>query len=134
VTNFDAKNLAKPESNQKAGDARYKCQQIIRSADALHPLKELPSIENTDAVKEHDEARQTDWPDDLSFRSKGAQREPNEEHGPYAKRKASYTDLANKVTETDRKEGGEDWLGPDDLAGQIDHDRISQNKGLGKLG
>src|SRR5262249_39422996 len=45
-------------------------------------------------------------------------------------RKASDTDLTHQVAKTDRKEGGEDWLGPDDLAGHIDHDRISPNKDL----
>src|SRR5262249_36959668 len=105
-------------------------QQIVSSADTFHPLEELSSVKDADAVKEHDEARQTDWPNDLGLRREGAERESNEEHGSHAERKASNTDLADQVAKTDRKEGGEDGLGPDDLAGQIDHDRISRNTGL----
>src|SRR5262245_39483744 len=128
VTNFDTENLAETEGDQKACDARHKRQQIVGSADALHSLKKLSSIKDADPVKEHDEARQTDWPDDLGLRREGAEREPDEEHGSHAERKASDTDLADQVAKTDRKEGCEDWLGPDDLAGQSDHDKISRNK------
>src|SRR5262249_38132645 len=68
------------------------------------------------------------WPDNLGLRREGAERESDKENSSHAERKTSDTDLADEVAKTDRKEGGENWLGPDDLAGHSDHDKVPRNK------
>src|SRR5262245_61010376 len=98
MTNLDSKQMTKPKRDKETRDTAYQRKQIVRSADALHSLEELAPVEDTDAVKEHDQAGQADRPDDLRLRSKCAEGQTDEQHRPYAERKPADIDLANEVT------------------------------------
>src|SRR5262245_14032272 len=126
MTDLDPVEVTETQRDEKARDARDQCQQIVSSADALHPLEELPSIQDTDAVKEHDQAGQPDGAHDLCLGGKCAEGEPNEQHGSNAERKSADADLTDQITQPDGQKCGEDWLRSNDLAGQIDHDRTPQ--------
>ena len=56
-------------------------------------------------------------------------RQADEQNGSDAERKSADTDLADQVAETDGKKRRQNRLGPDDVAGKIDHDSISWNEG-----
>src|SRR5262245_2029877 len=125
MTNLDSSQMTKAKRDKKACDARHQRQQVVGSADTFHSLEELPSIEDADAVKEHDQSGQTDRPDDLCLGSKCAESQPDEQHGADPKRKSTDADLTDQVTQPDGQKRGEDWLRLDDPAGQVDHDRNS---------
>jgi hypothetical protein len=59
---------------------------------------------------------------------KGAEREANKKHGADAERKAADADLADEVAETDGEKRGQDRLGTDDVASQVNHKNSSGTK------
>ena len=105
-----------PSATSKASADRDKCQEIVFAAGrAGHAFEKLPAVENADAVKEHDQADQADRARDLRLRRKGAEREPDEQHGADAERKSADIDLADEIAEPDREKRCEDRLRPDDV-------------------
>jgi hypothetical protein len=119
MADLDAKGLTQAKRYKEAGDAADQGQQVVLTANAAHPLEELPSVKNSDAVKEHDQAGQANGPGNLRLRRKCAEREADEQNGANTKRESTDVDLPNQVTDADRKECGEDWLSADDLTGKI---------------
>src|SRR6185437_15081608 len=95
--------------------------------------EKLPAIQNSDRVKEHDQTGQPNRSDDLSLRSKGAECQAHEQNSSDAERKPEDVDLTNQVTQADGKEQRENRLGPDNVAGQVNHDEISPGLDMRKL-
>ena len=90
-----------------------------------HSFEELPSVEDADAVEKHDQAGQADRSGDLCLRRECADGEADEQDGADAKRKAADVDLADQVTDADGEKRRKNRLGPDDVAGKIEHDNVS---------
>ena len=114
MANFDAIELTKAKRYEQPGNTANKGNQVIfASCRARHALEELPAIQDSDPVKEHDQASQADGSDNLCLRSKCANSKPNEQDSPDAQRESAEVDLPDKVTEPDGEEGREDGLGAD---------------------
>ena len=105
------------------GDER---QQIVFAAGgAGHAFKELPPIEDADAVEEHDQAGKADRPGDLRLRREGADGEADEQDGADAERKAADVDLADQVADADGEKHRKDRLRADDFAREVEHGNVS---------
>ncbi len=123
MAELDAEGLAKPESDQKPGHAGNERQEIVPAARrAGHSFKELPSVEDSDAVEEHDQAGQADRPGDRGLRRKRPDGEADEQDGADTEREAAKVDLADQIADADREEDRKDRLRPDDVTGKIEHD------------
>ena len=100
-------------------------QQIVLAAGrAGHSFEELPSVEDSDAVKEHDQAGKADRPGDLRLRGERADGEADEQDGSDTERESAKIDLADQIADADGEEYCKDRLRPDDFAGKIEHDDI----------
>ena len=93
-------------------------------AEPDHSFEELASVENADAVEEHDQAGEADWPDDVCLRCKCADREADEQHRADAQREAEDINLADQVADADGEKDRKDRLGADDVLGEFNHGRI----------
>ena len=114
-----------PSATNKPGDARDQRQQVILATRGSgHSFKELSSIENADAVEEHDQPGEADRSGNLRLRSECANREADEKDSPDPKRKPADTDLADEVAETNGEKRREDRLVANDFAGDIQHGKI----------
>ena len=123
------KTCPSPSATSEAGDDRDQRQQIVFAArGAGHALEELPSVEDADAVEEHDQSGEADRSDDLRLRREGADGEADEQHGSDAEREAAEIDLADQVAEADGEKDRKDRLRPDDVAGEIEHGNVSGSK------
>ncbi len=115
-----------PSATTRAGADCDEGQKIVFApVRARHAFEELPSVQDADAVQEHDKADERYRPRDLRFRHQPADRETDEQNGPDAERKAEDVDLSDQIAEADREEYREDRLGSDDVAGKVQHGKIS---------
>ena len=125
MPDLDAESVAEPQCNQKPGGARDQRQHVILSTRCSgHPFKELSSIENADAVEEHDQPGKADRSGNLRLWSECANREADEKDSPDPKRKPADTDLADEVAETNGEKRREHRLVANDFAGDIQHGKI----------
>ena len=125
VPDLDAKSLAESQRDQKSGDACHKRQQIVFSALCSgHPIEELSSVKDADAIEEHDQSGETDRSGDLRLRGKCADRQPDEQDSADPERKPEYVDLADEKADADGEKGGKDGLGANDLTSDIQHGEI----------
>ena len=112
----------KPSRIPPPGDTSEKREKIVfASGGTEHALEKLPSVQNADAVEEHDEAGDADRSGDLRLWRKRANREPDEKYSAHAQREAADVDLADQVTDADGEKQGEDLLRSEDLASNIQH-------------
>ena len=117
------KMCPRPQCDSQARQTADKREKVVLLPGADHSLEELTAVKNADSVKEHDQARQADRPDDLGFGCECADGEADEKNGADAKREAEDVDLANQVTHADRQEGRQDGLASDDVASKVQHVR-----------
>src|SRR4029079_2886392 len=108
----------------EAGNTANQGQKVVLATDPSHSLEKLSPVENADAVEEHDQAGQSDGPDDLCLRTERAEREPYEQDCADTEREPTDIDLPDQVTNADRQKRSEDWLGTDDVAGKVYHGNL----------
>ena len=90
VADLDTESLAKPQRNHKSSDYCDEREQIVFDAcRACHSFEELPSVQDPDAVQEHDQPGQADRSGDLRLGGEGADRQPDEQDGSDAEREAA---------------------------------------------
>src|ERR1700752_2598271 len=121
MPDLHAVDLSEPERNAEAGKARDQGQQIVFLTYTENALKELLAVENSDSVKEHDQAREADGTRNLGFRCEGADSEADKEHGADAKGEAENVDLADQVADADGEKRRQDRLAAEDIARKIQH-------------
>ncbi len=122
VADLDAEGLAKAERDEQRGEHRDQRQQIVFSAfGAEHAFEELPAVQDSNPVQEHDQPDQADRADDLRLRRKGADGQADEQDSADPERKTAQIDLADEVAEADGEENCENRLGADDFTSHIEH-------------
>jgi hypothetical protein len=123
MPNFDSENVTQTDCHEKTCNNGYQCQQVVFAArGAGHALKELPSVQDPNAVEKHDETGQADWPDNLRFRSESTDGKTDEQHSANAKRKSSAKiDLADQVADSNCEKNRKYGLRADDVAREIQH-------------
>ena len=109
-----------PMTPRQTADER---EEVVLLPCADHSLEELTSIKNADPIKKHDQACQSDRPDDLGFRRKCADGKTDEKDGAYTKRETEDVDLTNQVAHAYCQEGSQDGLASDDIASKVQHVR-----------
>ena len=83
MTDLDAEGLTQTQRHEEAGHTTDQRQQVVLAPDSSHPFEELASVQDPDAVEEHDQAGQPDGAGDLRLRSKCAKRKTDEQNGAH---------------------------------------------------
>ena len=126
MPDLDAEDVPQEQCDSQARQTADKREKVVLLPCADHSLEELTPIKNADSVKEHDQARQADRPDDLGFGCECAEGETDKKNGADAEREAEDVDLTNQVTHAYRQEGRQDGLASDDVASKVQHVRSPQ--------
>src|SRR5689334_4173414 len=121
VADLDAEDVPQSKGNQQAGETGNQRQQVVFPASAKDAFEKLAAVQNADAIKEHDQAGQADWSDDLGLRREGPYRKADKQDRADPKRKSGDADLADQISQANCQKGRQYRLASDDVPSYVQH-------------